>query len=249
MQEEDLAAEEQKINSEAETASEGNTPVESPTTEQPTEEVKEPEAEVATEEQETETETAESKKGAAKRIKELVAKNKSLADRLAEISSPIGLPGVETPTFVPQVEPGTEITPEKYTADVAKTAAAQVDLKIAQNNAVNRINNESLDVIRKYPQLNPDSEDFDKELSETVTENTEAQVRLNPYTASVSKIVDKLMKPYQGSVAKEVGKATENIAKQVSETALRPTSVRQPEKPAAEKSIKELEQELGTVIA
>jgi len=257
---EDLAAEEQRINSEAQKASEGNTPAESPTVEQPTGEVKEPATEVATEDKGTETETAESNKGATQRIKELnqakkqaeaeaskaKAEAKSLAQRLAEITNPIGLPQ-DRPAFTPQVQPGQEITPEQYTSDVSKTAKAQVDIAIAQNNAVNRINNESIDAIRRYPQLDPESDSFDQELSDAVTEATENAVRVNPYSASVTKIVDKLMKPYKGAVAKEVGQATENIAKQVSETALRPTAVRQPEKPASEKSIAELEQQLGVV--
>jgi hypothetical protein len=256
MDSKDLAAEEQRINSNAEAASEDNTPTESPTVEQTTEEVEEPEIEVATEEEGTETETAESNKGAAHRIKELnqrakaaEERAKSLADRLAEITEPIGSQEQYVPQYNPQVSEGETITPERYQADVARVADARVELKIKQNDAVNRINQESNDVIRKYSQLNPDSDDFDKELSETVTEATEAMVRQNPYSASVSKFVDRLMKPYQGSVAKEVGKVTENIAKQVSETALRPTSIRKQEKPASEKSIAELEQELGIVQA
>ena len=230
-------------------------PVEPSTTEQPTEEVKELEAEVATEEERTETETAESNKGANQRIRELnqrtkVAEEKaqSLADRLAEITNPIGFQGQE-PQYNPQVEAGQEISLEQYQSDVLRTADARVELKIQQNNAVNRIQNESLDVVRKYSQLDPENDNFDKELSETITEATENFVRKNPYTASVSKYVDKLMKPYLGSVAREVGKVTENIARQVSETALRPTSIHKGEKSANEKSIAELEQELGIVQA
>lgn len=201
------------------------------------------------------SETGESGKGANQRIRELnqrvkasEEKAKSLAERLAEVTQPTGL-GQDKPAYKPQLEPGTEITPEQYQDDVAKTAQSRVDLAIAQNNAINRINNESSAVVVKYPQLDPESEHFDKELSDAVTEATEAQVRLNPYSASVIKIVDKLMKPYKGAVAKEVSQVSENIAKQASETALRPTSVRQPEKPAKEKSIAELEQELGVVNA
>jgi hypothetical protein len=55
------------------------------------------------------------------------------------------------------------------------------------------------------------------------------------------------MKPYKAAITREVGQATENIAKQVSETALRPTSVRKPEKAAGDKTLAELEQELGIV--
>lgn len=230
-------------------------PEEPSTLKETTEEVKEPEAEVATEEEGTETETAESGKGANQRIRELnqrakdaEAKAQSLAERLAEITEPIGSQEQFVPQY-PQYTEGEEISPERYQGDVNKTAGALVDLKIKQNNAINRINNESLDAVRKYGQLDPDNSDFDKELSDTVTEATEAYIRANPYSASVGKFVDRLMKPYLGSVAKEVGKQTENIAKQVSDASLRPTSVRKGEKPATEKSIAELEQELGIVQA
>jgi hypothetical protein len=57
------------------------------------------------------------------------------------------------------------------------------------------------------------------------------------------------MKPYLRAVNKEVGQATENIAKQVSESALRPTSIRKEEKATADKTVEELEQELGVVQA
>ena len=55
------------------------------------------------------------------------------------------------------------------------------------------------------------------------------------------------MKPYNRAVAKEVGKVTENIAKQVSETALRPTQIATSEKKFEELSIKEMEKQLGVV--
>lgn len=235
------------------------TPVAPSTTDQSTEEIKEPTEEVATETEGTEVETAESNKGANQRIRELVSEKKqaeqrakSLADRLAEVTNPVGFQGAKAP-YQPQYEPGAEISPEQYQADVDSRANAIIDakmeLKIKQNDAVNRINNESLAVVRKYSQLDPDHADFNKELSEAVTEAVEARVLSNPYTASPQQIAEKMMKPYLGAVAKEVGKVTENITKQVSETALRPTSVRKTEKSANEKSIAELEAELGIVQA
>jgi hypothetical protein len=237
-------------------------PEEPPTSEQTTEEVPPVQEQEASETEQVETETEESKKGANQRIRELNAKAKaaeekatlaeerakSLSERLAEITEPIGFteqPGV-TPQY-PQYKEGQEVPFEQLQQDVTSTANAIVDLKIKQNNAVNRINNEARDSIRKYVQLDPDSSDFNKELSDTVTEATEHYIRSNPYTASVTKFVDKLMKPYLGAVTKEVGQVTENIAKQVSETALRPTSVRKQEKPAADLSVEELEQKLGIV--
>jgi hypothetical protein len=235
--------------------SEVNTQEEAPTTEQTAEEAIAHEfadqtpAQVRDQIAETE---GDSKKSAQSRIKELNTRAKqaeekaqSLADKLAQLTGS-NEPQGYTP-YTPQYQPGQEVDSEQLSQDVTKTAQAIVELQIKQNNAVNRINNESKDVIRKYSQLDPSSENFDRELSDTITEATEAYVRAQPYTASVEKFVDKLMKPYQRAVSKEVGKATENIVKQVSETALRPTSIRKPEKTANEKSIEELEAELGVV--
>lgn len=130
---------------------------------------------------------------------------------------------------------------------ILQQASANANLMQKQSEAINRINSEASEMIRAYPELDPDHESFNKELSDTIAEAVEAHVRANPYTASVKQFTARLMKPYQGAVTKEVGKATENIARQVSQAALRPTSVRNTEKTASEKSIAELEQELGIV--
>ena len=56
-----------------------------------------------------------------------------------------------------------------------------------------------------------------------------------------------MMKPYKRAVTKQVGQVTENIAKQVSETATRPTGVASSEKKFEELSLEEMEEKLGTV--
>lgn len=238
-----------------------NTQTDTPAVEEKSEEkVEVPETEVkSTEETETEdtdTETeGESKKGYTNRVRELANKAKaaeerakSLEERIAELTGSVE-PQSEYPAYNPQVEEGAEITQEQYRQDVMRSADALVTLKLKQSEAVQRINSESSEVMRTYPELDPDSESFNKDLSESVTDAVEAHVKANPYNTSVKKIVAKLMKPYKGAVATEVGKATENIAKQVSQAALRPTSIHKPEKNASEKSIAELEQELGIVQA
>ena len=245
--------------------SEDNTQEESPTTEETAGEAEFAEEEVATESTGEEAETEESpKKGAETRIKQLVkerdeerAKAKSFADRLAEISGQGANP--QGQYQVPQqdepiVQPGEEI--DVYELDkrirdrenrLLQQMEARSELRNRQSEAVNRINSEAQKAITKYEQLNPESDNFDKELSDTVTEATEAYVRQSPYSASVEKFVDRLMKPYKEGVTREVGKERENIAKQVSQSALRPSSVRQQEKGDSEKSISELEAELGVV--
>lgn len=221
-----------------------------------TEEVETPtgevEATVETEPEETKPETVETpKKGAQARIRELnseknkaVEKAKSLEQKLAELTGQVDQ--VPQTPYIPQIDAGGEVSPEQYRADVQKSAMSAAQLLIAQNNSINRINSEARDVLQKYPQLDPDSEHFDVELSESITEATEAYVKSNPYGASPKKFVDKLMKPYQRAVMKEVGQEKENLAKQVSQSATRPTSVTtKGGKSDTEKSIAELEAELG----
>lgn len=240
-------------------------PAESPTTEQTTEEVPGVAVAEAFAPRSDDTETAESNKGANQRIRELnqrakqaEERAKSLEEKIAELTAPVGAPNfqreIPTDPQEPIVSDGEEITVAELNRRIAlrdqkllQQADARSELRQRQNEAITKHNNDSAAMVRKYPQLDPDNDSFDAELSESVTEAVEAHIRANPYSASVSKVVEKLMKPYQRAVAKEVGKVTENIAKQVSETALRPTSIRKPEKGATEKSIAELEQELGIV--
>ena len=209
-----------------------------------------------------ETETEESpKKGYSQRVRELNAKAKeaearaeqaeakaqSLVGRLAEITGSIEPRTDFNQSYRPAVEPGAEISPEQYQQDVMRTADSLVTLRINQERTLNRINSEANEALRSYSELDPESDNFNRELSDTVTEAVEAHIRANPYQASVKRFVDKLMKPYQRAVTKEVGKATENLAKQVSETAVRPTAMSKTEKPFEELSIKEMEKKLGVV--
>jgi len=220
-----------------------------------TEEVKETES---TEEVQPEAETGEkSKKGFSNRVRELNARAKqaeekarqaeeqikSLSERVEELTG--GSPDV--PQYTPPIQPGAEITPEQYGNDVARRADAIVNLRLKQQSASLKIQSDTQAVVQKYPELDPDNDLFDKDLSQSVTEAVEAKVRANPYSADVKGFVDKLMKPYKRSVAKEVGKVGEELAKQASQTAVKPTSVRKPTKSAEEKSIQELERELGIV--
>lgn len=205
--------------------------------------------------QEVESETEDTpKKGAQTRIRELNAKAKSaqeeaksLREKLAELTGSVD-PSVPSAPYTPQIVDGGEFTPEQYKQDVLKTATATVEIKLKQYEAVNRINNEAKELLHQYPELNPDSDSFNKELSDSFTETVMELVKANPYTASPKKIVERLMKPYQRAVTKEVGKVSENIAKQASQTALRPTGIStKGEKPDSELSIKELEAKYGIV--
>lgn len=224
-----------------------------------TEEVNETPVESTEEIEVEETETDGQKKGFTQRVRELNSKakeaerrateveaeNQSLAKRIAELTGS-NEPSGQAP-YLPPIEQGMEYTPEQYQQHVAAAAGAVVDLKLKQQGAINRIQNETSEVIREYPELDIKSEFFDKDLSQSVTEAVEAKVRANPYSADVKKYVAMLMKPYKRAVTKEVGRVSENLAKQVSQAATRPTSIHKSDKPLEEKSIQELERELGIV--
>lgn len=220
---------------------------------QTTGEVIDSQAEATVEAQEEVTETVEEpKKGAEARIRELNKRAKqaeeraqSLEDRIAALIggvSPLDQQGLYTPQF----EPGTEIDQATLQQQMQRTALSAAQLISAQERNFSRINRESTEVIKKYPQLDPDSDLFDKDLSDSITDAVEAHLKANP-TGSVKSKVDQWMKPYQRSVAKEVGQASAELAKQVSQTATRPGAVVKVVKSPAEKSIKELEAELGFV--
>ena len=234
------------------------TPIEEP---KATEEVEEPKVEVTAETAGETIETVESpKKGAEARIRELNARAKkaeaetevekekaaSLAKRIEELTGSVE-PQMEYPSFTPQVEPGEEITPEQYEIDIMRKADALVQLRWKQKESLDRINLGAQSAIKTYPQLDPESESFDRELSDSVTEAVEGYISKNIYNADVKKFVYKLMKPYNRAVTKEVGKVSETIAKQASETALRPTSVKSIDEDDSNLSISELEKKYGVV--
>lgn len=237
-----------------------NTLTESPTEEKTPEEVLEPEAKVEEsskadvkgEETHTEDKPVVPKKGAKRRIKQLLEEKKqlkdenlSLAEQVAELTGAVEEQPV-APVYQPQVEPGKEVSIEQYKQDVAKTANSIVDLKLKQERIINRVNTEANQAMAEYPELNPNNDRYNAELSETVTEAAMAYIKSNP-TGSLKKFVDKLMKPYKKAVTKEVGQATENIAKQVSQTAIRPTPAPKGEKKFEDLSIPEMEERLGVV--
>lgn len=234
-------------------------------------EVKEQSEPIKSDESKTEVKSPDSqvdKRSAKGRIRELVSERDSLKEKVDSLSERLnqftdgfnsqpnmgGLPQVD-------VQEGETITPERYQQDVAKAASTAAFLQIKQKETVDRINKESYDAIKKFPELDPDSDKFDKDLSDSITEAVESQVKvvtgydnygrplygLNP-SASPLKIVEKLMKPYRKSISSEVASSQEELTKQVAQTAMRPTpAAPKQEKTAKDMSIQELEAKLGKV--
>jgi len=214
----------------------------------------------------------EPRKGYSKRVRELNAKAKaeaaarekaeakaqSLAEKVAELTGSVepqaGIQPIQPLQQEPIVAPGEEIDAleldkrlrEREQQQIRRTDAL-ITLRGKQQDAINRITRESNEAVRDYPELDPESDSFNKNLSETVTEAVEAHIKANPYQASVKKFVGKLMKPYREAVAKEAGEVTEKLAKQSSQSALKPSSIRKDEKPVEDMTKEELEEKLGIV--
>jgi len=225
---------------------------------------------------EVEETDVESKKSANYRIRELNTEKKlaeekavkleerakSLEDRIAELTGqvvPNGESQYNPPAFgntqaEPLIKPGEEyIDPVELERRLQardennfRRTAALIDLQSARERNLERINKEAQSSVKKYPELDPDSERFDKDLSDTVYEAVEAYVKSNP-TGSVKGFVDKLIKPYKRSIEQGVGEQRETLAKQASQGALRPTQVPKGEKPFEALSLKEMEERLGGV--
>ena len=222
---------------------------------------KEPEAEdTRPGEPVAETGKDESKKGFSNRVRELNAKakeaeekvevleekNKSLTETVRELTGseePSGQPQIN-----PDIKPGDEVSLEKYQQDVVKAADGIVTLKLGQYKAVDRVNRQAEVALKKHPQLNPDNESFNKELSKSVAVAVEAHIKADPYKANVVKFVDTMMEPYNKAVTNEVDKATETLAKQVTSAAVKPTSVSNVgDKEFKDLSTKQMEDKLGVV--
>lgn len=191
------------------------------------------------------------KKGYSARVRELNQRAKnaeaealSLKQRIAELTG--GSPQDPQGLYTPQFEAGGEYAPDQLRQEVQRTAISAAQLMVAQQNNVNRINNEVIEVTGKYKQLDPESDVFDQDLSDAVTDAVESYVRANP-TKSVKSYVDKLMKPYQRSVTAQVSQERQELTRQVAQSAQRPSAPIKATKSFAEKSVKEMEAELGFV--
>ena len=245
--------------------------VESPTTETNDVEVQQEETPASESESEETTEQPTKevdqlpKKGAESRIRELNsqvkkerAEKESLAQKIQELTGSVEPQGYQPQNSgynpnVPLIAPGEEVTQEELQRRVAQRdqwllqqANNMTRFEMAKKETLDRVNRESDESIKAYPQLDPDSDSFDDELSESISQATLAYVRTNP-TGSVKKFVDGLMKPYMRSLDKSVASQQTEIAKQASQTAMRPNSVPSTDKKVEDMSTEELEKKLGVV--
>lgn len=236
------------INARAEANSATETPPVEPKAPEVVSEPVKPEPTVkATETPETEGEKKVS--GAEKRIHKLVDERdsarqeaQSLSAKLAELTAGAQAPAGSMPTNQPSngESQGGE---RELTIDDLRTIAR---LEVEKERTIGRINSEAKEAQAKHPELDPSSDLFDPDINEAVTAAVELEIRANP-TKSVKELTDRYMRPYRKAAERAVVAEKQILAKQVSDEALRPSSVKPVNKSFAEKSLEEMEAELGFV--
>ena len=207
-----------------------------------------------TEEQTTDTQTDVSveepvvpKKGAQSRIRELNDKVHSLTDRIAELTSPTG-PTVPQIPFNPQQTPIADddgsIDPQEFKRQVLNEANQIIDFRTRQAQVVQRVNQQAEELVRKFGELDPDSDSFNQELSDDVYEILEAKLKADP-TADVRKLAAKQVELHRRAASREE-KQTENlIAKQSAQSAIRPSQNKSVDTPFEKLSLEEMRAKLG----
>lgn len=243
-----------------------STPEEAPTTETNTPgtsvEPDEPTGDVP-EEKSEETDSPEpekaSKKSAQGRIKQLNnelkeerKKRSAIEEQIESIMkenetnpfSPLNAPSPNQGRLAQPNEKG-EITYEDYQRDVRDNAKAAVQAVLSQQ----QLKQEALDVVRENPELDPNSDSFDPELSEAITEAVAAKHRLSS-NFSVKETVNKLLKPYKRAAEKAIDSQKRDLVSQVASGGIRPGSSPSPEadkKGFDDLSLEEMEAKLGKV--
>lgn len=187
------------------------------------------------------------KKGAQSRIRELAGENRSLKDRIAELTSPVGLGGSQLP-YTPQNQPVVSddgsIDAQEFKRQVLIEAHQLVNFETQRAAAVERINRESAEVVQKFPELDPESDHFDKDLSDAIYEAVEAKVKSDP-TSSVKDFVSKQMRMFKREAQREEAQTAAEITKQAAQSAIRPTQNKPVDTKFEDLSLEEMRQKLG----
>jgi hypothetical protein len=198
---------------------------------------------------ETKTEGGKKLSGAEKRIHTLVderdkerQKAQDLEQKLTELTS-----GVETPARnIPQYQPAEGASQggeRELTLDDLRAIAR---LEVEKERTVNRINTQAIEAIKLNPELDKKSDQFDSEINEAVTTAVWLEIQKDP-SKDVLKLTEKYMRPYRKAAEKAVGAEKEELTRQVNDEALHPNVIKPVDKKFEDKSIKEMEEELGVV--
>jgi len=202
--------------------------------------------------EESKTDGGKKFSGAEKRIHEVVSAKKqaemerdeakreaeSLSQKLRELTGVI-----DTPTGISTSQPSQDNGERELTIDDLRSIAR---LEVEKERTVNRINAQASEAIKLNPELDKDSAIFDPDINEAVTSAVLLEVQKDP-SKDVLKLTEKYMKPYRKAAERAVGDEKATLAKQVSETALRPNNIKPVDKGFQDKSIEEMEQVLEMV--
>ena len=185
------------------------------------------------------------------KLKEEQKKRSALEEKVSSIVreneenpfSPVNMP-LKDPKSGRLAQPNSngEISYEDYQRDVQQNAKAAVKAILNQQ----QLKQEALDVVKVYPELDPNHERFDQDISDAVTEAVEGNHRLSR-NFSLKSTVSKLMKPYRKAAESAVASEKRNIAKDVASGGIRPSSNPTPVSKDVEETLAEMEARLGKV--
>lgn len=194
------------------------------------------------------------KKSAQNRIREVISENHSLKEKIAQLTQQAPQPSYNYQPQQPkplvgsdEVIDGAELERRMQEREqfIIQHANQATSFQIQQARVIDNINRESAEVVAQYKELDPESEHFDKELSDTIYEAVEAKVKADP-TASVKAFVKKQMALYKREQAREEAQTNAEISKQAAQGAIRPTAVKTTDtKNFEELSINEMRARLG----
>lgn len=212
----------------AENVTQETSQVEAPTTETTTTESTEQPVEA---EAETTVQQPEVKKSsrAEKRLHQLLEKKEERQEAQIAPQQGLNYPTFQpqNPWYQPQVQPGQEITPDQYKADVTRSADDIAQLRInqfRQEQATERAFDRTVNELeREYPALNPDAEGYNEKLAEKVAglyQKTSRGVK-NPNL--LKDIADSIMDLSSQARTEGQSAVTNQLVRQASEAAISPT--------------------------
>lgn len=259
-------SDEQEIEAQTSTGGEETAVTETPAVEEqtPTEPQEESEETSASTEQTEEESTGEeeqpvtNKRSAEGRIKQLVGERDSLKKQLESYTENSRYVSANDFSQEQQdmldVNPGEELTVEEYKKRLqqaeergASRAQSLVQLEMARQRRLDQIDRDIHKVEDDFPQLNPDSDDYDPDLSKAVTKALKQMVN-NDINTDVYKEVEGFMKPYQRARKSISAEEKKEAAKQIAESASRPSSPSVPKSgQEGKKTWKDIEKEVGIV--
>lgn len=220
---------------EAQNAAEETSQVEAPTTETTTTEGQEQPVEETASDQAAETTSQpqpEVKKPtrAEKRLQQLLERR----EEGNQFNQPVNpMPILNNPVlpvdqwYQPQVQPGQDITPDQYRADVTRTADDITKLRInqfQQQMAIERAFDKTVDQLeREYPALNPDAEGYNEVISEKVAKLYQQTAGKAKNPQLLKTIVDSVMDLSNQARTEGQRAVTNQLIRQEGEAAISPT--------------------------